>query len=370
MTFTVGDICAFMDAWAPPGWAYEWDRVGLQVGSVTQPVTKVLVCLTVTPKAINAAKRKRASMIIAHHPLIWTPLTALRSDDPQTRLCLDLCQSGIACFAAHTNLDVAPDGVNAALAETLGLRQREILFREKHLRQVKLITFVPETHLDAVRNTLAHAGAGIIGDYTHCSFYSPGTGTFLPGADSNPFVGDKETMNEEPELRLEMILDHARLGKVLRALYAAHPYEEPAYDLIPLENVNDQAGLGQIGMLKKNMPLRSFASFVREALATPHVTVHGAGKRTVRRVAVAGGSGGGLIARLPDDTDVFVTGDVGYHHAEMARLRGIACIDAGHVATEQPVVAEIATRLRHAFPALATTAFSEKEESVVITASD
>ncbi len=367
MTITVRDISAYMDNWAPPGWAYPWDRVGLHTGSPTQNVERILVCLTVTPAVVASAKRAGASMIVAHHPLVWAPLKTLREDNPHTRLCLDICRANIACFAAHTNLDVAPDGVNAALAEKLQLEDKAILFPEPHLDQVKIVTFVPDTHQRAVCNALAEAGAGVIGEYTHCSFSAPGVGAFLPGASTTPFVGAKNIVNEEPELRVEMLVDKARLAGVVQALYDAHPYEEPAYDIVTLENKNERAGLGMTGALPHALPLRDFADYVRDALAAPYVKVHGSGRKKVRRVAVLGGSGGDFVTRLPEAIDAYVTGDISYHHGETARLRGIACLDAGHYATELPIVGIIAARLRKAFPTLGVTLCGEREPVYVAT---
>lgn len=366
MNVTVRDIIGFMDAWAPRALAYDWDKVGLQTGRPDTAVTGVLVCLTVTPEAFRAAKHAGANLIVAHHPLIWSALKQLRTDDPQSRLCVEIAASGTACFVAHTNLDLAPGGVNDVLAETLDLQESRPLFPADHVKQMKLVTFVPASHVDALRDALARAGAGVIGNYTHCSFHSEGTGTFLPGAAASPFSGNKGTMNHEAELRFEMSLDSGSVDRAISALRAVHPYEEPAYDLVPLANRADLPGLGRRGLLKDALPLNKFAALVRRALAVPYVLCYRGSQGRVRHVAVLGGSGGSSVADLPEDVDAFVSGDIGYHHAQTALQRGISCLDAGHAGTELPVIQAIRQRLRGEFKGLPVNVYREKPSGTVV----
>jgi dinuclear metal center YbgI/SA1388 family protein len=341
---TVADVMAAVERLAPAGWAAAWDRAGLAIGRPDAPVSRVLVALTVTRAALAAARRRGADMIVSHHPLVWEPLRALRTDDPHTSLCLELAASGIACYAAHTNLDLAPGGVNDALAERLGLRDVTGLGSGgEEAARLKLVTFVPASHLARVREAVCEAGAGRIGDYTHCTFSAPGTGTFLPGASASPFSGQKGRVNEEPEHRFETVLPKARAGAVISALRAAHPYEEVAYDLIPLENRDPALTLGRCGVLEKPMQLDAFARHVAEVLEAGAVRFCGDARRRVRTVAVVGGAGASCISSLPPGTDVLVTGDVKYHDALDAEARGVLLVDAGHGATEKwvlPVLAE------------------------------
>lgn len=365
MDITVKEVCDFMDAWAPPELACDWDKAGLHTGSPEMGVTGVLVCLTVTLEALRAAQRTRANLIIAHHPLIWEPLTTLRTDNPQAALCMDIAGAGIACFSAHTNLDKTRDGVNDALAERLGLQACTPLFPEDAKQYLKLVTFVPESHVDRLRDALAAAGAGVIGNYTHCSFHTPGTGSFKPNALASPYCGEKGALNQESELRFEMLVDQAMVAPVIQALFKTHPYEGPAYDLIPLANRNRHIGLGRVGMLENSMKLGDFAELVRTALRLPHVIVYGASKRRIRRVAVLGGSGGSSIADLPQEADVFVSGDLGYHDAQTGLMRGICCIDAGHAGTELPVLDTIQVKLRQVWGNLPVSVFRERPSGTV-----
>lgn len=361
MKTTVSTICKAMDAWAPQSLAYEWDKVGLQIGAPEEPVKRVLTCLTVTDAAVRKAERWGAQMIVAHHPVLFSALKSLRTDDPHTRLCLRLVSAGIACFAAHTNLDVVPGGVNTLLAEALGLNAIVPLSPSPRAGQVKLVTFVPESHLVSLREALCRAGAGIIGNYAECSFSTGGTGTFRPGDSTRPFSGQRGRLNEEPEVRLELLVAKALLPPVMAALRTAHPYEEPACDIISLENVDDRFGLGARGMLASPTTLEDFAQFVCSALQLSHARIVGNPRRKVQRIAVCGGAGGGEIPGLPRDIDVYVTGDLKYHEADLAQERGLALIDAGHDGTERHIADAIASYLRKSIPGLETKAFVEPD---------
>ncbi len=361
MKTTVRDICDALETWAPQGLAYSWDRIGLSVGDPEARVDRVLVCLSVMPAAFAAARKARAQMIVSHHPLIWEPLKTLRADEPHARLCLDIARAGIACFAMHTNLDVVADGVSRALGEAIGLHDMRPLMPVAHAAMVKLVTFVPESHLAAVRDAVSAAGAGVIGNYTHCSFSTEGVGTFLPGDAANPFSGKKGKINEEAERRFETLVPKPRLGRVLAALFAAHPYEEVAYDIVTLENTDPSVGLGVLGTLERAQPLDIFAEHVRNALKLEHLRVVGPGKRLVRRVAAIGGSGGGQVSEIPDDVDALVTGDVGYHDALAARERGLSVIDAGHAGSERPILGKIKRFLAGRFSGMRVSVHGEKD---------
>jgi dinuclear metal center YbgI/SA1388 family protein len=276
-------------------------------------------------------------------------------------MCLDLVQSKIACFSAHTNLDVVPGGVNSVLADRIGLVDPTPLFPVPQSEQVKLVAFVPEVHLSRVRNAVCSAGAGVIGDYTNCSFSTPGIGTFRPGDASMPFSGKKKQINEEPERKFEVLVLKAKLPAVLKALFKSHPYDEVAYDIINLANHDASISLGLRGELSRPTSLDAFASRVRKSLSVEHVRVIGSAKRKVKRIAVMGGSGGSQIADLPDDVDVFVTGDVKYHEAELANLRGITVIDAGHAGTEKCIVPVLASHLRKHTKGIVVRTYTEPD---------
>ena len=357
----VSEVCAAVEELAPPALAYEWDKPGLAMGDPGWDVSHVLVALTVTRQAADAAIKTGAGMIVSHHPLIWDPLQTLRLDNPHAKLCVDLVQARIACYAAHTNLDVAPGGVNDTLAAKLGLEKQSPLLPLPHGRLFKLVTFVPEIHLGAVPEAVSEAGAGAIGHYTECSFSTPGTGTFLPGKDASPFSGHKGRVNEEPERRFEILVHAARLPRAIEALKKTHPYEEVAYDVVHIENRDEAIGLGVRGEIEDEPTLEAFAARVRETLSLSHVRTVGEAKRKVRYAAVMGGAGGGRVGEIPSGIGVFVTGDVGYHDALAAQARGLAVIDAGHEGTERCVIPVLARHLRKRLKGLRVSSHRERE---------
>ncbi len=363
---TVHDICDALDALAPPALAYEWDRSGLAIGNPATEVTRVLIALTVTRRAFQAARRARAQMIVSHHPPIWEPLRALRTDDPGIRLCTDIAAAGMAAYAAHTNLDLAPGGVNDVLAERLGLAAPEPLLPAPHVNWLKLVAFVPESHAGAMRQAVCDAGAGQLGEYTHCTFSASGTGTFLPGSKAHPYAGRKGRLSEVPELRFETLVPEHLIEPVLSALKSVHPYEEPAYDIIALKNLHHAVGLGVRGTLDVSMKLDDFARRVRRALAVSHVRVAGALRKRIKSVAVIGGAGAKEAARLSSDVDVLVTGDVGYHDVLAAQQRDLAIIDAGHAGTEKWIVPHLAACLRKKLGAIKISTYAEPETFQVV----
>jgi len=357
----VRDICLAMNELAPPALAYDWDHAGLNIGSPDWNADHVLVALTITRETLTEARNVGANMIVSHHPIIWDPLKNLRMDNAHTALCVELAAARIACFSAHTNLDIAPGGVNDTLAKIVGLTNTKPLIPVPQGLQYKLVTFVPESHLAAMREAVCAAGAGGIGRYSHCTFSTPGTGTFFPHEGAQPFAGQKHTLNEEPERRFETIFPKAKLDAVIRALKDAHPYEEPAYDIIPIENRDPDLGIGVRGKLDAPVPLTALAETVRKSLRVQHVRAVGDPTKPVSKVAVMGGSGGSSVGKIPFDVDVFITGDVGYHDALEARERGLCVIDAGHEGTERVVVPVVASHLRETFADLTVTAYEEPE---------
>ncbi len=339
-------IMAAMEELAPAHLAADWDNVGLLVGSPDQDVSRVLVALDVTPAVAEAAATGGIDLIIAHHPLIFKALTSLRTDRPIGRTLAALVRAGAAVFAAHTNLDAADGGVNDILASKLGLTALRPLSADYRESLLKIVVFVPESHAEAVRQAMAAAGAGHIGNYSHCTFQASGTGTFLPLAGTNPFIGQTGKLEYVAEFRLETIVPAGQADKVVQAMLAAHPYEEVAYDLYRLENAGRDHGVGRVGELVRPLALGDFASLVKSALKIDTVRLSGPGARQVKTVAVCGGAGAGLFAEaVRSGADVLVTGDVKYHEALEAAACGLTIIDAGHFASERPVLEAVAARL-------------------------
>lgn len=336
----LADWIALVDDRYPERDAEPWDATGLQVGDPQTTVSRVLVCLDVTPATLEEAERMGADLVLAHHPLLFRPLRRLTPETASGRLALRAARAGIAVLAAHTNLDVAVPGTSDPVAELLGLRDlRPLRVLPGGEDRVKLVTFVPRQSTGAVLAALTDAGAGQIGDYSACSFRVEGTGTFLPSGAAHPSVGQPGRHNEVPEDRLEMVVPRARLVPAITSLLAVHPYEEVVWDAYPLVDedprVGRRKGLGLVGELPSPLSLREVAAQIAERLPAPHIRLAGDPSAAVLRVAVCGGAGDSLIDEaLAAEVDVYVTGDLRHHVTLDARTQGLAVIDAGHYPME------------------------------------
>ncbi|PRZ17106.1 dinuclear metal center YbgI/SA1388 family protein [Laceyella sediminis] len=320
-----------LEAFAPPSLAVEKDRIGLQVGNPDSEVTGVLVTLDVNEEVVEEAIRQKANWIVAHHAVIFQPLKALRSDQPAGRLFHKLLKHDMNVYIAHTNLDAAAGGVNDVMAEKLGLGAVNVLIGYREDKLKKLVVFVPESHHEAVLDAICEAGAGWIGNYSHCSFQVEGTGTFMPREGTNPYIGQRGTLERINESRIETVVPESKLAQVLAAMLDAHPYEEVAYDVYPLELQGKKRGYGRIGELPAALTLRDFAAQVKQAYGVEGLRVVGDLDHKVKRVALVGGSGSRHIEDAKRaGADVYITGDVDFHTAQDALAMGLSIIDPGH----------------------------------------
>lgn len=345
MTESARRIIETIRSLVPEYLAEPWDQVGLQVGAADAPVRGILVTLDVTPQVLQEAEVRGAQFILSHHPVIFAPLTSVTSEDTVGSLVARAVRQNVVIYVAHTNLDSVAGGVNDALADALGLENTVPLLPAPGVKRYKLVTFVPPDHLDDVRAALCTAGAGIIGEYSCCSFTGPGEGTFLPSHQAQPAVGETGRLNRVEELRLEMVVEAGWLGAAVQALLAAHPYEEAAYDIYPLEQVGG-AGLGRLGTLPEETTLGALADACRVRLGATLVKVSGGPQSSVETVAVCGGSGKDLVeAAWRAGADVFVAGEIGHHRALEAKQMGLSLIEAGHYYTEQVALEPLAAML-------------------------
>ncbi len=341
----IQDLVGLLHSLYPPALAEEWDNVGLQVGDAAAELKSVLICLDPTEKALDAAVEAGVQAIVAHHPLLFRPLRSLVPVDETGRVLFRAVREGVAILCAHTNLDRGRDGLNDWLAARLGVESTKPLAAGGEL--LKLVVFVPTGYESPVAEALFAAGAGEVGNYDRCSFRSSGTGTFRPGPGTEPFLGRAGETEAVRELRLETVLPREAASRAVDRMLKAHPYEEVAYDLIPLANRRSDVGLGRIGRLARPVALEEFAGQVKELLGGSALRLVGDAGRKVTKVALCGGSGSSLLAEaVRQGADVLVTGDVKYHEARSAESQGIALIDAGHFATERLMVAGLATVLR------------------------
>lgn len=328
---THNDIFTIIERWAPKSLAYDWDNVGLQVGSRQSKTNNIMVTLDVTDSVVEEAIEQDVNLIIAHHPLLFQSLKNINTDSVKGAIIQKLIANNITVYAAHTNLDIAPGGVNDLLSDALQLEAVDHLVETKREKLVKLVVFVPVDHVQAVQDAMGNAGAGHIGNYSHCAFKSKGEGTFKPLEGTNPYIGTKGEIEYVEEYKLESIVPEENVASVLQAIESAHPYEEVAYDLYPLNNSATSHSLGRIGTLQNHMTLYELCERVKQVYSMPHVRVTGELNRKVNRIAIIGGSGEKFIPQaIAAQADVLITGDVTFHHAQDAKEMGLAIIDAGH----------------------------------------
>lgn len=349
MSPSVGDWLRILDGLFPLSLAEDWDTVGLQVGDRSWPADRVLVALDPTLDLVREAVGGGCGLVVTHHPLLFRPLPRVDLGEPVARIVGEALRSQTAVAAYHTNADAARPGVTDALAEVLDLRVTGVLRPSEADDRVKLVTFVPTDATAKVLDALALEGAGVIGEYTHCSFRVTGTGTFRPSDRANPVIGDRGELNEVEEDRLEVVVPRPRLASTVRALVEAHPYEEVAYDVYPLV-AGEGPGPGRVAEPDAELTAVGLAERCRDRLGAV-VRTAGDLDRPVRTVALCGGAGASLI---PDavraGVDAYVTGDVKHHQALDAVAAGLTVIDAGHHGTEWPFVESLARILARSVP--------------------
>jgi len=342
----VAQVLGAINSVAPMYLKMEKDKVGLQVGSSKAPINKVLVVLEVTDEVLKEAKSKGAQLIFSHHPLIYRSLDKVLAEDHVGGLVTEMIKSEISLIAAHTNLDRAVGGVSDVLAHTIGLQDIEVLLPAYDIQMYKLVVFVPRENVDELVAAMGNAGGGVIGEYSHCTFRSAGTGTFYPMAGAQPHLGKRGELNQVDEYRLEILVSPDKLDDVVETMLDVHPYEEVAYDVYKVSNPPAGIGLGRIGTLAEPRKLRDLVEHWSEQLDS-ELRVSGEWDMVVSRVAVCGGSGGELMgAARAAGADVFLTGDIKYHAAHEAKAMGLALVDAGHAETERLVVPEVARELQ------------------------
>lgn len=324
-------VIQYFEQLAPKYYALPDDKIGLQLGSLNKEIKNILVALDVTDEVVEEAIQGRVDLIIAHHAIIYRPLHQLQTDTPSGRLYEKLIKHDIAVYIAHTNLDVAEDGVNDMMAKAIDLQDLSCL-EEVHTEKLnKLVVFVPQDHHENVLQAVFAAGAGWIGQYSHCSFNTKGIGTYLPQEGTHPFEGKPGSLSRQEEIRIETIVPQSLQRKVVQAMLKAHPYEEVAYDLYPMDLKGRSFGLGRVGKLPKPILLKDLAEQVKEAYEVPCVRVVGDLNRTVKKAAVLGGAGSRYTRHaMFAGADVLITGDIDYHTAHDALAAGLAIIDPGH----------------------------------------
>ena len=349
---TIQKIISALENMAHPSLQENYDNAGLLTGSTSWNCTGIICSLDVTEEVVMEAVEKKCNLIVAHHPIIFGGLKKINGKNYVEQTVIAAIKNDIAIYAIHTNLDNVLAGVNGRIASMLGLKNVSILAgKESTLR--KLYTFVPSGKAEQVRTAIFEAGAGQIGNYSECSFNTDGMGTFKAGNNSNPFVGTKGERHTEAETRVEVIFPSYLQDKIISAMIAAHPYEEVAYDVLQLSNNHPGVGSGLLGELENPMSETEFMTLLKLKFKVPTVRHSAFLGKTIKKVAICGGTGSFLISRaLACAADAFVTADMKYHEFFDANGR-LLMADIGHYESEQFTIDLLQEFLAQKFPTFA-----------------
>jgi len=345
----IKDIAARIDEIIPLKLAQDWDNVGLLIGDSQKDVKNILLTIDITRDVVAEAKKLKTDLIIGYHPVIWDALKKITADGP-TGVVYDLIRSGIAVFAIHTALDSAVGGVNDGLAEIVGIVNGEPIgdyVANPAGDNYKLVVFVPAKSAAEVSNAVFAAGAGAIGNYSHCGFGAEGTGTFLPHKGAKPAIGKRGKLEKVDEIRFETIVPAGKLNDVVAAMKKVHPYEMPAFDVFKLHDTELPFGLGRIGELARPMRIAQIIEKIKKATGAKAVGMVGDRNRLVRRAAVCAGTCGKIVnSVIAAEADLYLTGELKHHQALAAQEAGLTCICLSHTISERFILKKFARQLQ------------------------
>jgi dinuclear metal center YbgI/SA1388 family protein len=330
----LNQIIAILEEFAPTVYQESYDNAGLICGDTQMHIGSALISLDVTEKVVEEAIRKNCNLIIAHHPIVFGGLKKITGKNYVERTLVKAIKNDVAIYAAHTNLDAVENGVNDRICAKLNLQSCKNLDSAKNTLK-KLVTFVPKAQAEMVREALFAVGAGYIGNYDHCSFNTPGEGSFRALEKAMPFVGDKFSTHFEPETRVETIFPMHLQNKIVQALITAHPYEEVAYDIYSLDNLNPKIGIGKIGLLPQELDELDFLNLLKSVFKAEVIRYTALRGKKIRKVALCGGSGAFLLPKaIQAGADIFISADFKYHQFFDADNQ-IIIADIGHYESEQ-----------------------------------
>lgn len=341
----VKDCIGKIEKIAPPKLAQSWDNTGLLIGDSNSTVKKILLTIDITKEVVKEAKQTGCNFIISYHPVIWDGLKAIAKDS----VVYELVRDNINVYSIHTALDAVLGGVNDGLAEIVGIKNPQPVgdFVQCGQDNYKLVVFVPVKSLQKVADVVFKAGAGWIGNYSHCGFSSAGTGTFLPLEGAKPAIGKKGKLEKVDEIRFESIVPAEKIAEVVKAMRNAHPYEMPAFDVIKLYDIEDKIGLGRIGLLAKPMQLSAILKRIKAATGAKAAGIVGPKKRLVKKAAVCAGSCGKLIMNvIAEKCDLYLTGEIKHHQAIAAQEAGVTVVCLSHTVSERFILKKVAKELQ------------------------
>jgi len=333
----------------PLGLAQDWDNVGLLIGDPGKSVKNALLTIDTTGDVVAEAKNLKTDLIVSYHPVIWDGLKKVIAEGSSSTV-YELIRSGIAVFSVHTALDVAIGGVNDGLAEIVCIRDAEPIgdyVANPAGDNYKLIVFVPVESLAGVSNAVFAAGAGAIGEYSHCSFAAEGTGTFLPLKGAKPAIGRRGRLEKVSEMRFETIVPAGKLDEVVAAMKQAHPYETPAFDVFKIRSTETRFGLGRIGDLAEPLKIGDIIEKIKKTTGAKTVGLIGDERKLVKKAAVCAGSCGSIInSVIAAKADLYLTGELKHHQALAAQEAGLTCICLSHSVSERFILKKFAKQLR------------------------
>jgi dinuclear metal center YbgI/SA1388 family protein len=343
------DITTFLESLAPPSLQEHYDNAGLIVGNANLDCRGVLCSLDATEEVINEAVARGCNLVVAHHPIVFGGIKKLNGKNYVEKAVITAIKNDIAIYAIHTNLDNVINGVNGKIAAVIGLQKTSILLQKENILK-KLFTFAPVANAEQVRNAIFKAGGGHIGNYSECSFNMEGTGTFMAGEGTDPYVGDIGKQHKENETKIEVIFPSWLERTILDALRSAHPYEEVAYDIVNLSNNHEKIGSGLIGELPKPIGETEFLGLLLERFKLKVIRHTPLLNKPIKRVAVCGGAGSFLVSKaLHAGADIYITADMKYHEFFDANGRMVIA-DIGHFESEQFTIDLLAEILEQKFP--------------------
>jgi dinuclear metal center YbgI/SA1388 family protein len=328
-------IINIIEEFAPQKLAEQWDNVGFQIGNKNIEVDKVMVALEVDDDVLQEAIAENVDLIITHHPLIFSKINRLTTDDPIQQLVIKMIKNNINLYVARTNIDASKEGTNNYLAKLLNLERTQLLDETHRKQYYKLVTYCPPEHSQRILDELFKHEVGKIGNYENASYKSFGQGTFKPLEGSNPYKGEKNQLEVVKEERIEVLVHEDNLSKAVNAIINYHPYEEPAYDIVPIKNEFETYGIGLIGYLEKTTSFETFIGTVKDILNIKNLKVVGELNKKIKKVALCTGAGSDYINLAKNHgCDCLITGDIKYHEAKNAQAINLNVIDAGHFETE------------------------------------
>jgi len=327
-------ITQYLESIAPLGFQESYDNSGLIIGNPDDEISGILISLDITEEILDEAISRNLNLIVTHHPIVFAGIKKLNGKNYIERCVAKAIKNNLAIYSSHTNLDSVFGGVNSKICEKLELKNCRILSPVPNYLK-KLVTFVPTADALNVRKALFDAGAGHIGNYDSCSFSQTGQGSFRGNDQTNPYVGEKNQLHYEEEIRIETIFPKHLQSKIIQALLSVHPYEEVAYDIYPLDNEYNQSGIGMIGELESEMDEVEFLQKLKVAFDCKVIRHSSLLNRSIRKVAVCGGSGSAFLNKaIAQKADVYVSGDFKYHQFFDAEQK-IIIADIGHYESEQ-----------------------------------